>query len=219
MLRLCTLIPLFCLLGGTPAFAIESETTPVVALRLSKTLENGGSIDATVNASSREGFREHERKIFEIRYGKRSGSNEFMGGYNIQFDRNGSPGSEHRLWQQFRHQFLLDGSSIESSMRIEERYFESTDQHGTRLRMLNRWNRALPHGHLLRLGYEWVFNMEDISRTTQSGVAQNRLIASIQHNFSNGDRLEFEYQMRYLHLVGQQNRLQNQLQLMYVKTL
>lgn len=219
MLRSWMLVSLLCLLSTTPVLAIESETTPVLALRLSKALQNGGTLDATINARSREGFHDHEREIFEIRYGKRTGSNEFMGGYNIQFDRNGSPGSEHRLWQQFRHQFALDGSNIESSVRIEERYFEANDQHGTRLRVLNRWNKALPHGHLLRLGYEWVFNMEDISRTTQRGAAQDRLIASVQHNFSNGDRLEFEYQLRYLHLVGQPNRLQNQLQLMYVKTL
>jgi hypothetical protein len=191
----------------------------MLAMRLSKALEDTSYLDATFNARINEGFHSHEREIFELRYVKRIGANEVSAAYNQQFDRNGAPGSEHRLWQQFRHQFALDASNVESSVRLEERYFETNDLHGTRLRVLNRWNKALPYGHLLRLGYEWVYNVEDISRSTQRGVSQNRLIASVQHNFANGSRLEFEYQWRYLHVVGQDNRVQNQLQLMYVVSL
>lgn len=213
-------LSLFCgSLFTASTFAVESQTTPVLALRLSKTLPEGAYFDATINARSYEGFVGHEREIFELRGGKRIGSNEFSAAYNVQFDRQGSPGSEHRLWQQFRHQFALESSNFESSVRLEERYFEATDAHGSRLRVLNRWNKSLPYGNLLRLGYEWVFNLEDVTRTTQRGVAQDRLIGTVQHNLQSGNRVEFEYQMRYLHLPGQDNMLQHQLQLMYVITL
>lgn len=213
-----------CLLLGAaffalPALAVENETTPVLALRLSKTLPQNSYLDVTANARAYEGFIGHEREIFELRYGRRIGNNEYSAAYNQQFDRNGSPGSEHRLWQQFRHQFTWENSSFESSLRLEERYFETNDLHGARLRVLNRWNKPLPANNVLRLGYEWVFNLDDITRTTQRGVAQDRLIGALQHSLRNGNRVEFEYQMRYLHIPGLDNRLQHQLQLMYVITL
>ena len=201
------------------SYAIDSETVPVLAFRLSRMLPEQSTLDMTLSARSYEDFDAHEREIFEVRYSRDIGANELMAAYNLQFDRKGSPGREHRLWQQFRHQFSLPASTFESSVRLEERYFDANDRHGTRLRVLNRWNKALPRGHLLRLGYEWMFNLKDISAGTQRGVAQDRLIGAIQRNFSHGDRLEFEYQLRYLHIPGQENRLQNQLQLMYVKVL
>ena len=86
--------------------ATENSTTPMLAYRVSKTLSDGAGIDATLNIRFLEGFLENEREIAEIRYSKRINGNEYMGAYNLQFDRRGQSGSEHRLWQQIRHQFF-----------------------------------------------------------------------------------------------------------------
>ncbi len=210
---------LFILMGSLPALAREDDTTPLFALRVQKALQANRFVDFTLQARVFEGFVGHEREIAEVRYGLRNGSNEMMFGYSLQFDRNGSPGSEHRPWQQFRHQFSLDESSFESSIRLEERYFAATDQSGARLRVLNRWNKPLAHANQLRLGYEWVYNLNDISRSTQRGTGQDRLIAGLQHTLASGSRVEFEYQYRYLHIPAQPDRIQHQLQLLYMYNL
>lgn len=201
---------------SSAASAMDSETWPVLAFRATTVLTDTSTLDFNFSARAVEGFQEHEREIAEVRYGKRFGSNEFMASYNLQFDRNGAPGNEHRLWQQLRHQFALDRGSIETSLRVEERYYDANDAHGARLRWLTRRNWPLGRGNQVRLGYEWMYNLNDISASTQRGPSQDRLIGTFQHNLANGDRVEFEYQLRLLHVAGADNRLQNQLQLMYI---
>jgi hypothetical protein len=215
-MKLINILPAALISLSSTAWAIDSETWPVLAFRATTALSTSSTLDFNVSARAVEGFQEHEREIAEIRYGKRFGSNEFMASYNIQFDRNGAPGSEHRLWQQIRHQFALDSGSVETSLRVEERYFDATDAHGSRLRWLTRRNWPLSTTNQVRLGYEWVYNLNDISASTQRGTSQDRLIGTFQHNLVNGDRVELEYQLRLLHVVGADNRLQNQLQLMYI---
>jgi len=200
---------------STQTFALEESTVLAVGLRVQKALTSGTSLEATVSARSNEGFISHERKIFDMRASRDIGIFDVSAGYNYQFDRNGQSGTEHRLWQQVRHQFALPASSIDSSARIEERYFTSSFSTGNRLRILNKWNRPLASGNVLRLGYEWVMNLDTISANTRRGVSQNRFIAALQYPLAGGNRLELEYQLRYTHVVGNDNRIQNQIQLQY----
>jgi hypothetical protein len=211
-----TLALLLATLLSQPAFATEDQTIPMLALRLSKILPDSQSVDFTFNARINEFFESHERQIAELRYGKRFGANEFMVGYNAQFSRNGQPGSEQRPWVQLRRNFALAASSVESSLRLEERYFTATHRHGERVRWLTRWSKPLPGRNQVRLGYEWVYNLTDVSATTLRGPSQDRLIGGFQHTYANNHRFEFEYQMRYLHVVNRPNQRQHQLQFLYV---
>jgi hypothetical protein len=198
-----------------PTLAIDNQTVPMLSMRVQKALSANSYVNFALNARFNEGFEEHEREIAEVRVGRRNGSNDVSAAYNLHFDRNGQSGSEHRLWQQLRHEFSLPGSSFESSLRIEERYFTDTDKAGARLRVLNRWNKPLTGANELRLGYEWVFNLDDMSAAIQRGTSQDRLLAGVRHELPGGKRIEFQYQLRYLHLPAQDNRLQHQLQLTY----
>ena len=210
---------LVLLMTASPDFAVESITTPQLAFRVTHDLSETSTLDATISARFNEVFVESEREIAEVRYGKRMGSNEFMTAYNLQFDRRDQAGVEHRLWQQLRHRFTLENSSIESSARIEERYFTASDKGGARLRVLNRWNKQLSSSNQMRIGYEWIFNFNDVSKTNRRGVSQNRLVTSVQHTLASGNRVEFEYQLQYQHVAYATNRIQHQLQLMYVYNL
>lgn len=208
---LCILLQVTSLSSAT-----ENSTTPMLAYRLTKKLSDGAGIDATLNIRFLEGFLENEREIAEIRYSKLIHGNEYMGAYNLQFDRRGQSGSEHRLWQQVRHQFVLPNSAFESSARIEERYFSNSAKFGTRLRVLNRWIKNLPLQNQLRIGHELVYNLTDISASTQRGASQDRLIGSLNHTLPNGNRWELEYQLRYVHNPISDNSIVHQLQWMYV---
>jgi len=210
---------LFLALSSSPGFAVESITAPQLSLRVQHDISDTSSLDATLSARFNEVFVESEREIAEIRYSKSMGANEFTAAYNLQFDRRDQAGVEHRIWQQLRHRFALQNSAIESSARIEERYFTASDKGGARLRVLNRWNKPLRGRNQVRFGYEWIFNFNDVSNTNRRGVSQNRLTSGLQHNFANGNRLELEYQLQYQHVAFADNRIQHQLQLMYVYSL
>ncbi len=207
---------LVLMLSASPGFSVESITTPTLAFRVQHDLDENSTLDATISARFNEVFVESEREIAEIRYGKRLGSNEFVAAYNLQFDRRDQAGVEHRTWQQLRHRFALRNSSIESSARIEERYFTASDKAGARLRVLNRWTKQVSDSNQVRFGYEWIFNFNDVSNTNRRGTSQNRLIAGLQRSLANGHRLEFEYQLQYQHIPFAANRIQHQLQMMYV---
>lgn len=111
---LCILLQVTSLSSAT-----ENSTTPMLAYRVSKKLNDGAGIDATLNIRFLEGFLENEREIAEIRYSKLINGNEYMGAYNLQFDRRGQSGSEHRLWQQVRHQFVLPNSAFETQPALK----------------------------------------------------------------------------------------------------
>ena len=84
------------------------------------------------------------------------------------------------------------------------------------LRILNRWTRALSATNTMSLGYEWVYNLNDMSATTQRGVSQHKLIGGVSHELDKHNRIEFEYQLRYLLAPNSADRIQHQFQLEYV---
>ncbi len=208
---LAALLPLM----ATPALAIETQTFSALAFRGNKALDTSSTVDFTLTERDLEGFEKHDREMAETRYFKRFGSNEVMLGYHIEFNRTGLLGSEHRFMEQIRHQFTLDNNNFDTSLRLEERYFDATSIDGSRLRWQSRWNVPLSPGNLLRVGYEWIYNIDYISKSTQRGPSQNRFITSVQHTLTNSDKVEVEFQARLLHVVGAANTMQNQVQLLY----
>jgi len=202
-----------------PVQAIEQGTVTGFNIRAQRALTNTLGMEAAITVRANEMFAEHEREIADLRLVRDFASNELSAGYNYQFDRNGQPGAEHRLWQQFKHQFLFDHLFLDSSVRLEERYFTVGHNTGNRLRVLNRWSMPLSSGNLWRFGYEWVMNLDTLSAGTHRGISQNRLISGIQHPLPGGKRIELEYQLRYQHIVGNDNRIQHQFQLSYAFSL
>lgn len=195
--------------------AVETTTYPTFGLRLSKAVDNASTIESTFSVRGVEDFQKHDIDTAEVRYDKRLGSNDFMVGYHLEIDRNNLKGNEHRFMQQFRHQFALPHSSIDSSLRLEERYFDYNSTHGTRLRWQTRWNLPLTTADTFHIGYENVYNNNDISASTQRGESQDRYSGSIQHNLRNGNKLEFEFLSYYVHNPGKPYTLQNHVRLTY----
>lgn len=198
-------------------FALERETVPAFALRVQKALGEN-VLQLQFGSRWRQDFQNGERSIVNLSLGRERGPWEWTGAYNFQFDRS-VPGKEHRLWQQLRYTFELGSGALASSARLEERYFTDSGKAGMRLRVLNRWSHPVGERDSLRLGYEWVYNITDIGNSIMRGVSQNRLITGVSHRLQRGARLEFEYQLRYLHVPARDNRIQHQLQLTYAFSL
>ena len=204
-------------LAAAPALAIETQTLSSLAFRGIKAVDATTTLDFTLTERDIEAFEKHDREMAETRYLKRFGDNEVMVGYHIEFNRTGLLGNEHRLMQQIRRQFTFDNNSFDSALRVEERYFDASYAYGTRLRWQSRWNLPLSAANMLRLGYEWVYNIDYISKSSPLGLAQNRLIGTFQHTLGNKDKVEFEFQARYLytHVGTTPNTLQNQVSVQY----
>jgi len=217
--RFLPALPLVVLLSCTamPAMAIETQTLSQLAFRGTKSLDTTSTVDFTFTERDIEGFEKHDREMAETRYFRKFGDDEVMVGYHLEFDRTGLLGNEHRLMQQVRHQFTLDNNTFDTSLRLEERYFDGNYNYGTRLRWQSRWIVPLSPTNQMRLGYEWIYDIDYISKTSPLGIAQNRLIGGIQHTLSNKDKVEFEFQARYLytHVGSASNTLQNQVQVQY----
>lgn len=216
--RLSALLPALFLCTATPALAIETQTLSSLIFRGTKTIDSINTVDFTVTERDYEGFEKHDREMLEGRYFKRFGDNDFMVGYHVEFDRTGLLGNEHRLMEQIRHRFTVNDNSFDTALALEERYFDSTYTYGTRLRWQTRWNLPLSSNDLLRLAYEWFYDIDYLSKTSPQGIAQNRLIGTLQHTLSNKDKMEFEFQARYLysHAGNVPNVLQNAVSVLYV---
>lgn len=209
-----SLVATFGLFASCHAQALESETISAFALRGQKQLSPSRSLDLQFTSRWQQDFQQQDRSIVQIGLNQELNNWDLSAGYHQQFDRV-TPGKEHRLWQQVRYNFNLGNSSVESSARIEERYFTDSEKTVSRLRVLNRWSQPITTKDTLRLGYEWVYNLNDLNANSLHGVNQNRLIAGVSHKLDSGTRIELEYQLRYLHIPARSNRVQHQIQLSY----
>ena len=211
---------LFLALLGTLFFcqttrATEAETVTALAIRAQHRFAEDYRVDVQLSQRWYEGFKAGERSIFSMGLSHNIDRWQVSGGYNMHFNRS-VPGKEQRLWQQLRYTFDTGRGELESSVRVEERYFTSNREGGGRLRILNSWNYPLGTRDELSLGYEWLFNMNDIGTAIRRGVAQHRLISGLEHTLANGHRMDLDYQLRIVHIPAAENRLQHQLQLTYV---
>jgi hypothetical protein len=207
-----------CLLTPNAIAALDSETVSNLALRFQKRYSDTTLLTASLTSRWIDHLSRHERQIADLRISRRFGADEWTSAYQVQFARLGIPGMEHRFWQQYRHVFALrdSSSSLESAVRLEERYFTNLERLGGRLRITGRWNKPLGERDTLRLGYEWVGNLKTVSNGIRKGISQDRLITTLQHDLNNGHRLDLEYQLRYQHTAFGANAIQHQLQLTYL---
>jgi hypothetical protein len=201
-------------LAGTVALAREQQTIGSLALRAQKSVSPRSSVDAAATFRWREGFKARYRSIFQGGFTTLVGDNgmDLNLAYQAQFRPDGSV--EHRLHQQLRQRFQFATGSYDLSGRLEERYFND-GRSGNRLRVLNRWSQPLQSGNTLQLGYEWMYNLNDLNSSNLRGLNQNRLIFGLQQPLKNGARLEWELQMSFMHVTNGEHWLQNQLQLRY----
>ena len=213
--RVLTLVLCSSVQASQAVRAIEEETVTAIALQAQHRFAENYRVDVRLVQRWSEVFQSGERGIFQLSLSKGIDQWQFAGGYNQHFNRS-VPGSEHRLWQQVRYTFDLGTSDWESSLRVEERYFTDNQETGGRLRLLNRWSHQVGSHDEISIGHEWVFNMNDIGTVIRRGVSQNRLISGLEHTLASGNRLDFQYQLRYVHVPASSNRIQHQLQLTYL---
>lgn len=194
--------------------AIEADTVPMLQLRAQHSLGPNTRLNLQYSTRWLQDFAGQERSIAQAGIATLHGAWQFAGAYHQQFDRS-VPGKEHRLWQEVKYTFNGARSAVESSARVEERYFPDLHDSGARLRVLNSWTRPIGANDDWSLGHEWVYNLQDIGPGIRRGISQTRLIGGFGHRLANGSRLELEYQWRYLHTPDGINRVQHQIQLAY----
>lgn len=194
--------------------AYENELISILGSRFSHRFDNDMFAFLTLQTRYLDGFKTPERKIIEARTGKNIGNNQVALAYSLQFDRHFLNGNEHRLWQQFRHIVPLSSAELDFRIRVEERYFTASHKTGGRARLVAYWNKPLPNGNEIRLGNELVLNMNDYGTTAKRGFSQDRLLASFRHEMKNGNRLDLNYQYKYVHVPASANIIQHQVQMM-----
>lgn len=202
------------LLACSMVQAIEAETIPMLQLRAQHSLAPDTRLNLQYSRRWLQDFGGQERSIFQAGIATLRGAWQFAGAYNQQFDRS-VPGKEHRLWQEVKYTFNSTRGIVESSARVEERYFPDLHASGSRLRVLNSWSRRIDANDDWSLGHEWVYNLQDIGPGIRRGISQTRLIGGVSHRLADDSRLELEYQWRYLHTPDGANRIQHQIQLAY----
>jgi len=204
---------LLCLLSA-PAFSYENDAVTVMSARLNHNFSNDTFASVTLNSRWMDLLSETERFIGEIRVGKNIGSHQLSAAYNQHFQRRFLNGREHRLWQQYRYQHPLATSNLDFRARVEERYFTASNKAGARTRLVMYWNRPLANGDLFRLGNELVVNFNNYGNLVRRGFSQDRLLAGYRHAFANGNRMDINYQYRYIHRPALENIIQHQLQML-----
>lgn len=194
--------------------AYENDTVMVVSNRLRFAFNAEDFAYLTLHTRFVEAFKATEREIIEARIGRNIGNRQLAAAYNLHVDRRHLAGEEHRLWQQYRQVFPLARTELDFRVRVEERYFTASNRLGGRLRLVAYWNRPLSARNEIRIGNELVLNLNDYGTSARRGFSQDRLLASFMHQLANGNRVDFNYQYRYIHRPTAANVIQHQLQMM-----
>jgi len=109
--------------------------------------------------------------------------------------------NEDRLWQQFLHQFeSWRGVTLSSRTRLEERWVETGDEAGYRLRQMLRATHPLPgiEKATLVLWDELFLNANDTDWGARDGFDQNRFFAGAGYAFSAQAKAEAGYLNQYV---------------------
>jgi hypothetical protein len=102
---------------------------------------------------------------------------------------------EHRVWQQLTWGRTIDAGAVFSRTRLEQRWLETGDDVGWRLRQFLRLARPVSEGsHLAwRFWDEGFFDLNDTDWGAHSGFAQNRLFAGLGWTFEDAEHLTLEF--------------------------
>lgn len=108
---------------------------------------------------------------------------------------------EHRIWQQFLHNFQPIGSvSIQSRSRLEQRFIENADDTGHKIRQMIRLtmpSKLSPQ--LTWVAYdEYFLNLNQTDYGARKGFDQNRAFVGINWAFNPNVRLEVGYLNQYI---------------------
>jgi hypothetical protein len=108
---------------------------------------------------------------------------------------NGPNVEEDRAWEQFTYPFVdLLGGSLTGRTRLEQRYIDSADDTGHRLRQSVRWTRPIGTSDWTWIAANEVFiNLNDTDFGADTGYAQNRAYAGLGWKPVPGLGFEFTY--------------------------
>ncbi len=108
---------------------------------------------------------------------------------------------EHRVWQQFLHNFQPIGSvSIQSRTRLEQRFIENSDDTGHKIRQMIRLTMPSKlHDQLTWVAYdEYFLNLNETDYGARRGFDQNRAFVGVNWAFNASARLELGYLNQYI---------------------
>jgi hypothetical protein len=108
---------------------------------------------------------------------------------------------EHRIWQQFLHNFQPIGSvSIQSRTRLEQRFIENADDTGHKIRQMIRLTMpSTLNPQLTWVAYdEYFLNLNETDYGARKGFDQNRAFVGINWAFNPSVRLEMGYLNQYI---------------------
>ncbi len=113
----------------------------------------------------------------------------------------GARSDEHRVWQQVvLGGKLARGSSFALRPRLEQRFFDGSDDLGLRARLFMRADYNLGAGSpwLLAATNEVFFHLNDVDGGPSAGFDQNRLFLGLGTRASDGTRAELGVLLQYL---------------------
>jgi len=108
---------------------------------------------------------------------------------------------EHRIWQQFLHNFQPIGSvSIQSRTRLEQRFIENSDDTGHKVRQMLRLTMPSKlNPQLTWVAYdEYFHNLNQTDYGARRGFDQNRAFVGVNWAFKPSLRLEVGYLNQYI---------------------
>jgi len=140
-----------------------------------------------------------------IGYDLSTSSTLWLGYGRFDNDPSGAPSYvEHRVWQQFTWATKTGPGVFYSRTRLEQRFVETGDDTGWRLRQFQRYTRPLePRSRLgLRLWDELFFDLNDTDWGANTGFAQNRLFVGLGWTFERAEHLTLEFGYLNQFIVG-----------------
>lgn len=108
---------------------------------------------------------------------------------------------EHRVWQQFLHNFQPIGAvSIQSRTRLEQRFIENADDTGYKIRQMIRLTMPSKlHDQLTWVAYdEYFLNLNETDYGARRGFDQNRAFVGVNWTFNPSVKLEVGYLNQYI---------------------
>jgi hypothetical protein len=108
---------------------------------------------------------------------------------------------EHRVWQQFLHNFQPIGAvSIQSRTRLEQRFIENADDTGHKVRQMLRLTMpSTLNPQLTWVAYdEYFLNLNQTDYGARRGFDQNRAFVGVNWAFNATTRAEIGYLNQYI---------------------
>lgn len=117
--------------------------------------------------------------------------------------RNGPDQREHRLWQQLNYDLAkIGGGKLKGRTRLEERWRESADDTGWRVRQQVTFERPLTDNLDLELSSDLFFGLNETDWNQATGFQENRAKASLIFDLGSGKEFELGYLNQFRNGTG-----------------